>query len=121
MVMTSKQLTIQYLVTGREGVSDHNGSASSAITKTYGFKEIEDICKSSFDEVDDENRGEIILEEFNSACIRDDIDGEEDWEDSDYQEAYDEAGTWNCVDLIVKIDSKSETQTTIYANSWDSD
>ena len=121
MVMTSKQLTIQYLVTGREGVSDHNGSASSAITKTYGFKEIEDICKSSFDEVDDENREEVILEKFNSDCIRDSIDGEDDWEDSDYQETYDEAGTWNCVDLIIKIDFKSETITTIYEGAWNND
>ena len=72
-------MTIQYLVTGREGVSDHNGSASSAITKTYGFKEIEDICKSSFDKVDDENREEVILDKFNIDCIKADIDGEEDW------------------------------------------
>ena len=115
-------MTIKYLVTGREGIYHCDGySESSAITKTFGFKEIEDTCKSSFDEVDDENRGEIILEEFNSACIRDDIDGEEDWEDSDYQETYDEAGTWNCVDLILKIDFKSETITTIYEHAWNND
>ena len=116
-------MTIQYLVTGREGVSDHNGSASSAITKTYGFKEIEDICKSSFDKVDDENREEVILDKFNIDCIKADIDGEEDWEDDDYQAAYDEddANLWNCVDTIVKIDSKSETITTIYEHAWDND
>ena len=114
--------TIKYLVTGREGFRDNYAySSTSAITKTYGFKKIEDICISSFDEVDDENRREMILEEFNSELIRVDIDGEEDWKDSDYQEAYDEAGTWNCVDLILKIDFKSETVTTFYANSWDND
>ena len=118
-------MTIQYLVTGREGVNDsYMGTASSAITKTYGFKEIEDKCKSSvdwgtFDEVNDKSRVQIILWKFNNDCIKADIDGEDDWEEDDYQEAYDEAGTWNCVDLIVKIDSKSETETTIYAKSWD--
>ena len=118
----AKLMTIQYLVTGREGFRDNYGySSTSAITKTYGFKKIEDICISSFDEVDDENRREMILEEFNSELIRVDIDGEEDWKDSDYQEAYDEAGTWNCVDLILKIDFKSETVTTFYANTWDND
>mgnify|MGYP003138838604 CR=1 FL=1 len=114
-------MTIKYLVTGREGVRNFDYSASSAITKTYGFKKIEDICNEMFDEVDDENRGEMILEEFNSELIRVDIDGEEDWEDSDYQETYDEAGNWNCVDLILKIDFKSETITTIYTGSWDND
>ena len=115
-------MTIKYLVTGREGVHHCDGcSESSAITKTFDFKKIEDICNEMFDEVDDENRGEMILEEFNSELIRVDIDGEEDWKDSDYQEAYDEAGTWNCVDTIVKIESKSKATTTSYANSWDND
>ena len=116
-------MTIQYLVTGREGVSDFNGSASSAITKTYGFKEIEDICENDYDEATDENRGEEILEKFNSDCIRDAIDGEEDWSIRDYQDAYreDDANLWNCVDLILKIDFKSETITTIYEGAWDND
>ena len=114
-------MTIKYLVTGREGVNDHDGSASSATTKTYDFKKIEDICKESFDEIGEEQREEVILDEFNTDCIRDSIDEEEDWEDSDYQETYDEAGTWNCVDLILKIDFKSETITTIYEASWEAD
>jgi len=118
----TQSTTIKYLVTGREGFRDNDGySSTSAITKTYGFKKIEDICISSFDEVDDENRGEMILEEFNSELIRVDIDGEDDWEDDDYQEAYDEAGTWNCVDLILKIDFKSKTITTMYAKNWEAD
>ena len=55
-------MTIKYLVTGREGVHHCDGcSESSAITKTFGFKKIEDICNEMFDEVDDENRGEMIL------------------------------------------------------------
>ena len=118
----TQSTTIKYLVTGRDGFSDNDGySSTSAITKTYGFKEIEDICENDYDEATDENRGEEILEKFNRDCIRDSIDGEEDWKDSDYQGAYDEAGTWNCVDLILKIDFKSKTVTTFYANSWDND
>lgn len=116
-------MTIKYLVTGREGCSDNDGySSTSAITKTYDFKNIEDTCKEWFDEIGEEQRVEIIKDKFNQDCIRADIDGEEDWEDDDYQEAYDEEGTcWNCVDLILKIDSKSKTETTIYAKSWNND
>ena len=116
-------MTIKYLVTGREGIRTWEHTASSAITKTYGFKKIEDICKEWFDEEDigDEQRVETILDEFNCELIRVDIEGEEDWKDADYQEAYDEGGNWNCVDTIVKIDFKSETTTTIHTNSWDND
>ena len=54
-------------------------------------------------------------------CIKKDIDGEDDWEDYDYQVAYDEEGTcWNCVDTIVKIESINTT-TSIYAKSWEAD
>ena len=119
-------MTIKYLVTGREGFRDNDGySSTSAFKKTYGFKEIEDICKDCLmtgEKVEDVKRVEVIKDKFNQDCIRADIDGEEDWEDDDYQEAYDEEGTcWNCVDLILKIDFKSETITTIYAASWDND
>lgn len=117
-------MTIKYLVTGREGVNYSHGSESSAITKTYGFKKIEDICKDwlmTGEEVKDEKRVEVIKDKFNQDCIRADIDGEDDWEDDDYQAAYDEAGAWNCVDLILKIDFKSETITTIYESAWNND
>tara|TARA_Y100000766_G_scaffold247433_1_gene228582 strand:+ start:949 stop:1323 length:375 start_codon:yes stop_codon:yes gene_type:complete len=123
----TQSTTIKYLVTGREGFSDNDGySSSSAIKKTYGFKKIEDSCKrhvkwGTFDEVNDENRVQVILGKFNMDRIKADIDGEKDWEEDDYQEAYDESGCWNCVDLILKIDSKSKAETTIYAKSWDND
>ena len=121
-------MTIKYLVTGREGMSNWEHTASSAITKTYGFKEIKDICKEWFDEADDEvtcnhQSVEVILDKFNIDCIKADIDGEDNWEDDDYQAAYDEddANLWNCVDTIVKIDSKSKAITTIYEHAWDND
>ena len=119
-------MTIQYLVTGREGMSNWEHTASSATTKTYGFKEIEDICNDRLmtgEKVEDVKRVEVIKDKFNQDCIRADIDGEEDWEDDDYQDAYDEddANPWNCVDLILKIDSKSGTTTTTYEASWDND
>jgi hypothetical protein len=123
----TQSTTIKYLVTGREGFSDNDGySSTSAIKKTYGFKKIEDLCKRSvklgtFDEVNDKNRVQEILWKFNMDCIKKDIDGEDDWEDNDYQVAYDEEGTcWNCVDTIVKIESINTTNT-IYAKSWDND
>ena len=123
----TQSTTIKYLVTGREGFSDNDGySSTSAITKTYGFKKIEDSCKrhvkwGTFDEVNDKNRVQVILGKFNMDCIKADIDGEDDWEDHDYQVAYDEEGTcWNCVDTIVKIES-IKTTNTIYAQSWDND
>ena len=123
----TQSTTIKYLVTGREGFRDNYGySSTSAITKTYGFKKIVDLCKRSvklgtFDEVNDKNRVQEILWKFNMDCIKKDIDGEDDWEDDDYQVAYDEEGTcWNCVDTIVKIESINTTNT-IYANSWDND
>jgi hypothetical protein len=118
-------MTIQYLVTGREGMSNWEHTASSAITKTYSFKKIEDICEEWFDpeDIGDEQRVETILDEFNFDCIKADIDGEDDWKKKDYQAAYDEddANLWNCVDTIVKIDSKSKATTTIYTKSWDND
>ena len=121
----TQSTTIKYLVTGRDGFSDNDGySSTSAIKKTYGFKEIEDICKDwlmTGEKVEDVKRVEVIKDKFNQDCIRADIDGEKDWEDDDYQDAYDEddANPWNCVDLILKIDSKSGTTTTIYEASWD--
>ena len=123
----TQSTTIKYLVTGRDGFSDNDGySSTSAITKTYSFKKIEDSCKrhvkwGTFDEVNDKNRVQVILGKFNMDCIKADIDGEDDWKNKDYQAAYDEDDTnpWNCVDTIVKIDSKSNTTTTIYAKSWD--
>ena len=119
-------MTIQYLVTGREGMSNWEYTGSSVKTKTYGFKKIEDICKDwlmTGEEVEDEKRVEVIKDKFNQDCIRADIDGEDDWEDDDFQAAYDEddANLWNCVDSIVKIDSKSKTTTTIYTASWDNE
>ena len=121
--MTQKT-TIKYLVTGREGMSNWEFTDSYAVKKTYGFKWIEDSCKrhtewGTFDEVNDKNRVQVILWKFNMDCIKADIDGEDDWEDDDYQAAYDEDDTnpWNCVDLILKIDSKSKTTSTIYAKS----
>ena len=118
-------MTIQYLVTGREGMSNWEYTASSAITKTYGIKEMEDICKESSgdDDVTEEELEENILEKFSNDCIRDAIDGEEDWSICDYQDAYreDDANLWNCVDLILKIDFKSEAITTIYEGAWDND
>ena len=116
-------MTIQYLVTGREGMSNWEHTASSAITKTYSFKKIEDICEEWFDpeDIGDDQRVKTILDEFNFDCIKADIDGEDDWEDDDYQVAYDEEGTcWNCVDTIVKIESINTT-TSIYAKSWEAD
>jgi hypothetical protein len=117
-------MTIKYLVTGREGMSNWEFTDSYAVKKTYGFKWIEDSCKrhtewGTFDEVNDKNRVQVILWKFNMDCIKADIDGEDDWEDDDYQAAYDEddANPWNCVDLILKIDSKSKTTSTIYAKS----
>mgnify|MGYP001164089332 CR=1 FL=1 len=117
-------MTIKYLVTGRAGMSNWEYTGSYAVKKTYGFKKIEDICKRSvkhgiFDRVNNKNRVQEILWKFNMDCIKADIDGEKGWKADDYQAAYDEddANPWNCVDLIVKINSKSGTTTTIYKAS----
>ncbi len=109
-------MTIQYLVTGREGYhNSHLGAEGSAITKTYG-----DIFKY----LKEDELVKAIISQFHKDCIykySDGVGGEELWDENDFEDAYSEENNWNCVDLIFKFESPTEIPEPIYSCTWEHD
>lgn len=115
-------MTINYLVTGREGFSNsHQFSWSNAITKTFG-----DI----FGDLKDEELTEAITSKFHEECVRDFAEMNDlntsnltvfpTTDLKECEEAYAEENGWNCVDHIFKFEGPVTAQT-LFSASWESD
>jgi hypothetical protein len=115
-------MTIQYLVTGREGFSDSRQFHwSDAITKTFG-----DI----FGDLKDEELTEAITNKFHEQCVRDFAEMNDlntssltAFQTTDLEEceaAYEEVHGWNSVDHIFKFEGPVTAQT-LFSESWESE
>ena len=108
-------MTIQYLVTGRQGFTDsHLCSYGEAITKTYG---------DTFGDLKDEELSNAIQARYHKDLVHDySCDAaEDDWTDLDYLEHYDEEGGWNQVDCIFEFTETASKPKQVFTMRWCSD
>ena len=108
-------MTIQYLVTGRQGFTDsHLCSYGEAITKTYG-----DI----FGDLKEDALSNAIQARYHKDLVHDySCDAaEDDWTDLDYLEHYDEEGGWNQVDCIFEFTETASKPKQVFTMTWCSD